>query len=327
MVYRAEHRTPNMARRQGPVVLKTLHPHLAKRQEFRTRFEEEANILAAIDHPGVVRFVDLIEDQQTVALVMAHVPGKGLEECMDGWSPADVVLLVERLAQTLDHMHGLPEPIIHRDLKPSNIRITPQGLPVLIDFGIARAGVSTLTRTSTAMGTPDYMAPEQELDAKRVDGRADIYALGVIAFHLLTGHLPWEEELSWSVLFQRKAQGEQDLTAAGVAQAVFEQALAPDPEDRFERACAFVAALRYALGVPSPEATRVQPPDAPAPALTAVRKDKPKAGIPKAVIAAVMVIGAVALLALAFMFLAGWWSARDSDHDGYVGIDHWGGDD
>ena len=264
VVYRAEHRTPGVGERQGPVVLKTLHPHLARRAEFRARFEQEAEICARIEHPGVVRFIDLILDRETAALVLAFVPGEPLNEQLEAWREPQALLgLLEELAATLDYLHTRsPNPIIHRDLKPSNVLVTPGGKPVLIDFGIARAGASTLTQTATAMGTPDYMAPEQELDAKRVDRRTDVYALGVIAFRLLTGTLPWEEGLSWSALFIRKDRGNLDLAASREAAHVFEHALAPSPEDRFRTASALVAALSTALSgeiqLPHPEEERVE---------------------------------------------------------------------
>ncbi len=273
-MYRAEHRTPNLARRQGPVVLKTLHPHLARRAEFRERFEQEADICAAIEHPGVVHFIDLILENDSVALVLALVPGIPLDQQLDLYreDPTRILELLSPLAQTLDHLHTLePKPIVHRDLKPSNILVTPEGKPVLIDFGIARAGTSTLTRTATAMGTPDYMAPEQELDAKRVDGRADVYALGVIAFRLLTGSLPWESGLSWSALFIRKDRGQLTLAPSNEAVHVFEVGLAPDPDDRFRTATAFITALRSALlddRPPAPEPT-------PTPATTPKPSERP----------------------------------------------------
>ncbi len=262
VVYRAEHRTPGVAERQGPVVLKTLHPHLARRAEFRARFEQEAEICARIEHPGVVRFIDLILDRETAALVLAYVPGEPLNEQLEAWrEPQALVGLLEQLAATLDYLHTRsPNPVIHRDLKPSNVLVTPGGKPVLLDFGIARAGASTLTQTATAMGTPDYMAPEQELDAKRVDRRTDVYALGVIAFRLLTGTLPWEEGLSWSAIFFRKDRGNLDLAASKEAAHVFEHALAPSPEDRFRTASALVSALRTALiGEPRTAGAELEP--------------------------------------------------------------------
>jgi len=250
LVYRAEHRTVALARRQGPVVIKTLHPQLARRPEFRERFEQEAEVGAAVDHPGVVRYLDLVADQDTVALVMAFVPGRELADQLDDWrEPERLVSLLGQLAETLDHLHGLPEPVIHRDLKPSNVLVASDGRPVLIDFGIARAGASQQTRTGTGMGTVHYMAPEQYIDAKRVDARADVYALALIALRLLTGALPWDEELSEYKVLQKKDFGQLDLGLAGPAQEVFEQALAPKLEDRFARASAFVTALRGSLGV------------------------------------------------------------------------------
>ena len=265
VVYRGEHRTQGIASRQGQVVLKTMHPHLATDPELRARFEREAEVLSRIDHPGVVKLIDLISDADTVALVMAHVPGSDLSEVADRWrEPARLVALMEALAATLDHIHGLS--IVHRDLKPSNIRVTPEGKPVLIDFGIARTEASGRTKTGTGLGTVFYMAPEQYVDAKRVDGRADVYALGLVAFRLLTGGLPWGEELSEFKVQLVKFEAELDLSAAGTAEQAFEHALAIAPEDRFGKAGAFVVALRSALLDEPESVARAPAPETPAPA-------------------------------------------------------------
>ncbi len=249
VVYRAEHRTPGIAARQGQVVVKTLHPHLAAIAEYRERFEREADLLAVVDHPGVVKLIDLISENETVALVLAHVPGEELTTQMHDWrDPKRLLGLLESLAAILDHLHDLlPEPVVHRDLKPSNVLVSDEGRPVLIDFGIARAGSSEYTRTGAGMGTIHYMAPEQYTDAKRVDGRADIYALGMIAFQLLTGDFPWETGLSDYRVLQKKDTADLDLTRARDAEGVFRQVLDPLPEERFQRASAFVVALTSAL--------------------------------------------------------------------------------
>ncbi len=252
VVFRAEHQNEDIASGQGQVVIKTLHPHIAVLPEFRDRFQREADLLAAVDHPGVVPLLDLIAENETLALVLELVPGEELAEKLDDFKDVDrLVGLVEGLAATLDHLHALtPEPVIHRDLKPSNVLVTPEGKPVLIDFGIARAGASRHTLTGTGMGTVHYMAPEQYIDAKRVDARADIYALGLIAFQLLTDGLPWEAELSDYQILRKKHDGELELSATGNAREVFEQVLAPRREDRFQGAGAFAAALRQALTSP-----------------------------------------------------------------------------
>ena len=254
-IFLAEHCTPNLTESPGRLVVKSLHPHLARRPELRARFRREAEIGSRIKHPGVVRYVDRVDEQYAVAVVMVFVPGRNLTELLDSYrEPGPMLALLRDLAEILDHMHRQNPPVVHLNLNPSNIRITPEGKPVLLDFSDARQDLSAFRPRSSSSSedgplvfTPEYAAPEQELSPKRLNGRADVYALGVLAFRLLTGSLPLPEDLSWSETFVRKAKGELNLAGAGDALDVFKEVLAPKPSARFARAGDFVAALASAL--------------------------------------------------------------------------------
>ena len=326
-IFLAEHYTPNLAKTQGRLVVKTLHPHLARRSEFRARFRREAETGSRIEHPGVVRYVDRIDEEDTVAVVMAFVPGRNLDEMLDSYrEPRPTLTLLSALAQILDHIHRLNPPVAHLNLKPSNVRITPEGRPVLLDFsdarldfGAARRGSSSGKAAAPLMDTPDYAAPEQELSAEGVDGRADVYALGILAFRLLTGNLPLPEGLSWSETFVRKAKGELNLAGAGDAQAVFKQVLAPKPKDRFARASDFVAALAAALSVRPDD-----PPAEDAPVVAAQPSPRPRARRLATTFVPLILLGGLAAAAVVSAPL--WWGGRDGDQDGYLSVEM-GGDD
>ncbi len=250
VVYRGCHRIQAKAARQGEVALKVQHAQLARIPELRQRFEREAELGMALDHPGVVKVFDLIDTTELVALVLECVEGSELED-LEPDRP-EALRILEQLAETLDYLHD--QGVVHRDLKPGNIRVRPGGQPVLLDFGIARTPESSHTRTGLGMGTPAYMAPEQFLDAKSVDARADVYALGMIAFRLLYRQFPWPEDLSEHRVLVLKDDGTLDLKAAGSASEVFRQALSQRPQERFARASAFVSALTSALsGEEKPE--------------------------------------------------------------------------
>ena len=180
-----------------PVALKLIDPALAGDPVFRARFERECRLAAALDHPHVVAVFHAGEERGLLYVTMRYIDGTDLgtllhaEERLD---PARAVEIVAQVADALDeaHRHGL----IHRDVKPGNILLRPRGgaeHAYLTDFGITkeRTAQSDLTRTGFAMGTADYMAPEQARGGE-IDERADVYALGCVLFRTLTGTLPFE---------------------------------------------------------------------------------------------------------------------------------------
>jgi len=214
------------------------------------RFEREAKALARLTHPNIVHINDYGEHEGVPYLVMDYLPGGTLKDRMrlpTSWQAAARLLLPVASALEYAHEHK----IIHRDVKPANILLTDKGQPMLSDFGIAKileteAG-QTLTGTGVGIGTPEYMSPEQGL-GRQVDGRADIYSLGIVFYELVTGRKPYSADTPMAVVLKhvtdplpdpRKFRS--DLPER-VAQVLF-KALAKNPEDRYQDAEGFGEAL------------------------------------------------------------------------------------
>lgn len=177
------------------VALKKLPENLASDPEFVSRFEKEATALAALSHPNIVQIIDRGVVEGRYFFAMELVQGKSLRERLREGpvSCAEALRIVRQLCEAVGFAHD--SGVVHRDLKPENILLDERGYVKVADFGLAGIrGQETahleLTATSVAMGTLNYMAPEQRRDAKRVDGRADLYSLGVIFYELLTQDLP-----------------------------------------------------------------------------------------------------------------------------------------
>lgn len=214
------------------VAIKVLPPKLATDPEFVARFEKEATALAALSHPHIIQIIDRGSSGDHYYFVMELVPGgRSLRELISaGRLPPQVALrLVLQIVRAIDYAHE--QGVIHRDLKPENILIDPRGHAKVADFGLAgMRGIDSaihLTATAVAMGTINYMAPEQRRDAKHVDGRADLYSLGVILYELLTGDLP---------LGRFKLPSEKIAGLDPRIDAIVVQALESDLEARFQRA-------------------------------------------------------------------------------------------
>ncbi len=176
------------------VALKLLPARFAKDREFISRFEKEANALAALSHPGIVQIIDRGQAGEHYYFTMELVPGINLREMMNaGRLPQrDALRIASQVARAIDYAHETK--IVHRDLKPENVLVDARGHVKIADFGLAGMKGNerdiALTATAVAMGTVNYMAPEQRRDAKNVDHRADLYSLGVLVYELLTGELP-----------------------------------------------------------------------------------------------------------------------------------------
>jgi serine/threonine-protein kinase len=186
-----------LARQQSlarTVAVKLLPPRLAKDPEFVTRFEKEATALAALSHPNIIQIIDRGVAGAHYYFVMEYVEGRSLRELMGSGRlpPQQGLRLLIQVARAIESAHD--KGIIHRDLKPENILVDGRGHAKVADFGLA--GIRqpdsrlNLTATAVAMGTLNYMAPEQRRDAKNVDGRADLFSFGVMLYEVLTGELP-----------------------------------------------------------------------------------------------------------------------------------------
>ena len=189
VVYRARHR-----RLDRPVAVKVLHADLPDYASFAERFTREARALAKLDHPNIVAVHDFGHRDGLYYLIMELVDGVNLRQTIDagGLTPEEALAMVPKICEALQYAHD--KGVVHRDIKPENILLDRNGAVKIADFGLAKlVGEGTdrrLTGTAQVMGTPHYMAPEQLERPSEVDHRADIYALGVVLYELLTGELP-----------------------------------------------------------------------------------------------------------------------------------------
>jgi len=215
------------------------------------RFEREAKLLARLTHPNIVKVTDYGEHDGMPYLVMPYLPGGTLKLKMGKaitWQEAVEILLP--IAEALDYAHG--QNMIHRDIKPSNILLTDRGQPMLTDFGIAKVldveETMDLTGTSAALGTPEYMAPEQAT-AKTVDHRADIYSLGIVLYEMVTGRKPYKADTPMAVLFKHASEPlprpksiVSDLPAQ--IEKILIKSLEKKPENRFKNMREMIVALK-----------------------------------------------------------------------------------
>lgn len=230
--------------------LKLLPSHQAPNEETLQRFRRELILGRQISHPNVVRVHDIGHDGGTYFLSMDYVDGRPLNEVMDGEGPLPperAAGIAAQIASALAVAHA--KHIVHRDLKPSNILIDAAGNALITDFGIARSiEEAGLTRTGEVFGTPDYLAPEQARGAD-VDARADIYALGVMLYEMLSGTLPTRAESLTEKLAQRATGRTRDITETGTRippwlRKVLRHCLAPGPGRRYQNAEDLAADLR-----------------------------------------------------------------------------------
>jgi len=235
-------------------------------QRAMKRFEREAKSLAQLTHPNLVKVLDYGEYEGKPYLVMPYLPGGTLKQKLQGqpipWQEAARLLIPIARALDYAHMRGL----IHRDIKPSNILITESGEPMLTDFGVAKIideeATVDLTGTSAAVGTPEYMAPEQAT-SKNVDHRADIYALGIVFYEMVTGRRPFQADTPLAVLFKHASEplprpSQFVSTLPDGVEKVLTKALSKRPEERYQNVGEMVHAMESLLsGVAS--AARPQP--------------------------------------------------------------------
>lgn len=245
-VYRAYH--PALDRY---VAVKVLPDFFADEPEYRERFQQEARSVARLKHPNILEIFDFGYESGLAFLVFELVDGGTLADCVGKpMELQEVVRLLEQLAGGLDHAHA--NGILHRDIKPSNILLHKDGSPVLADFGLAKMAGSLhrLTSSGTVMGTPEYMSPEQAAD-EPLTAASDVYSLAIVAYEMLTGRVPFEADTPAATLLShvtkpmpatRELKGELSAHVEGVLRT----ALAKRPEDRYQTAAAFVAALRPA---------------------------------------------------------------------------------
>jgi DNA-binding NarL/FixJ family response regulator/tRNA A-37 threonylcarbamoyl transferase component Bud32 len=229
------------------VALKLIAPNVARDPVFRARFERECRLAAALDHPNVVEILHAGEERGQLYVTMRYVEGTDLKSLLARerrLEPARAVAIVAQVAAALDeaHRHGL----VHRDIKPANVLIAPRDggeRAYLTDFGITKdrsTADTALTRPGMALGTVDYMAPEQA-EARELDARADVYALGCVLFHALTGSVPFiggsELQRMWAHVHDTPPEPSSiEPSVPRALDPVLARALAKAPDDRQQSA-------------------------------------------------------------------------------------------
>ena len=303
---------------ERPVAIKVIHPELAATASFRQRFLQEARTIAKLRHHSIVGVHAAGEAAGVLYFVMEFVPGESLREALtrDGpMSPPDVAAILRDLADALAcaHRNG----VVHRDIKPENILLDADtGRARLTDFGIARslaAAGDRMTGTGMAMGTPAYMSPEQAAGERDVDGRSDLYALGLVGYEMLAGAPPFVGKSPASVVMKQITEQPAPLISRveGVPPAlagIIEKALAKDPDDRWADGDAMARALDAmtagadvpGLGAGATPAPGGWPGAAPAGATTGARAGWRR----RPILAALGVLALVLLIPIAFLVFA-----------------------
>jgi hypothetical protein len=235
-----------------PVAIKVLPPELAAHAELRERFLRETRVAAGFSHPNIVPVHAVEEHGDLLCFVMGFVDGETLGQRVRRAGPlnaAEAVRLLQEVAWALSYAHG--RGVVHRDIKPDNILIErATGRALVTDFGIARSTATTgatLTRVGEVVGTPEFMSPEQAA-GERLDGRSDIYSLGVVGFFAVTGRLPFTADSAAALMAMHLTQPaphvatlRPDLPPALAA--VIDRCLEKDPARRMESGEALAAAL------------------------------------------------------------------------------------
>ena len=302
---------------QRHVAIKVMVPALFRDDQFSKRFVKEAQTAAQLSHPNIITIHDVGEAEHSHYIVMEYLEETlsdrlTLKKCLP---PREALEIVKMIAGALDYAHK--KGFIHRDIKPDNIMFRGDGTVVLVDFGIARAMDSGthLTRTGMSIGTPHYMSPEQ-CKGEKIDGRSDIYSLGVQLYELLTGKVPYEAENTAGIIIKQIQDPVPTLPPhLSQYQFLIDKMMAKNRELRIQSGAELI---KYIEGVMTAQAQRFMPPPTSAPEETFILdgptvqsprssilrppstrvelRDKKKWLIPTLAAAAIVVILAVALI-------------------------------
>lgn len=264
------------SRLKRPVAIKVLPPELSFRADIRSRFLREAETAAQLSHPNIVPIFTVDERGGLVFFVMAYVEGQTLAQRLEGGQRlpiAEARRLLTEVANALAYAHS--RGVIHRDIKPDNILLSKDGGRAMVtDFGIARAVSSTtsadsrLTATGVAIGTPTYMSPEQCAGDREVDGRSDLYSLGVVGYQMLTGTVPFTGSGTGALLVKHLSekpvpvdQRSPDVPLWFVR--IVMRCLEKQPADRYADAASLVNALEQGAAGGAPDGVVAAPRDPP----------------------------------------------------------------
>jgi serine/threonine-protein kinase len=224
-------------------------------KSFIDRFYHEARISGTLSHPNIVTLFDIGEEGGVPYLAMEFVEGETLASILETgvrFNPEKVISLVSQVASAVDYAHS--KGVIHRDIKPSNLILYEADRVKVTDFGIAKLADTEMTQSGTLLGTPAYMSPEQAMGDK-LDGRSDIFSLGVCAFEMLSGEQPFAGPNVTAILYKlvhvepiEPANLEMNGLVPQKWREVFGKVLAKKPDDRYQNATEFVQDLEYCLG-------------------------------------------------------------------------------
>ena len=224
------------------VAIKTMLPEGLSPQEFqeyKARFQREAKAAGILAHPNIITVYDFGEDNGILYLAMEFLEGKSLEQIVQEQTvlPIETILpIYDQVCSALDHAHR--NKIVHRDIKPANIMILQNGLVKVTDFGIAKMMAMGMTQAGQILGTPNYMSPEQ-VKGRQIDGRSDIFSLGVILYELVTGEKPFGGQNITTVIYKIINENpipprELDASIHAGLSYVISKALAKNPDERYQ---------------------------------------------------------------------------------------------
>lgn len=243
------------------VAIKTIRfdmvPDESGKSELMKRFMREAQAVGKLEHPNIVTIYDVGKEKNLTYIVMQLIDGKSLKEIIESgekFSITKIIQIMKLLCESLGYAHQ--QGVVHRDVKPANILIDKKDEIHIVDFGVAHLEMSTMTTLGTVVGTPSYMAPEQVM-GNPIDSRADIFALGVIFFELLTGRKPFEGDRITTVIYRIAHEDPPSLSGVKdesleMFEPVVKKALAKNPKDRYQTCSQFMedlqtCALPYSL--------------------------------------------------------------------------------